>query len=74
MAREYVQQEYAGATKEELEHYTLGSLRRAVFEGDVSTGSVMCGQVAGMLHEIKPVRQILEELVAGCDACIKHLG
>ena len=74
MAKEYVKQEYAGATLAELEHYTLGSLRRAVFEGDVSTGSVMCGQVAGMLHEIKPVRQILEELVAGCDACIKHLG
>ena len=74
MAREYLKEEYAGATLQELEHLTLGGLRRAVFDGDVSTGSVMCGQVAGMVHEIKPVRQILEELVAGCDQCIKSLG
>ena len=73
MAREYLKEEYAGATLQELEHLTLGGLRRAVFDGDVSTGSVMCGQVAGMVHEIKPVRQILEELVAGCDACIAGL-
>ena len=50
----------------ELEHYTLGSLRRAVFDGDTKTGSLMAGQVAGMLHEIKPLRQIFEELNSGC--------
>lgn len=46
MAREYVKQEKAGADKETLEKLTLGGLRRAVFDGDVSTGSVMAGQVA----------------------------
>ena len=45
MAREYVRQEKAGADKMELEKYTLGSLRRAVFEGDTDTGSLMAGQV-----------------------------
>ena len=73
MAREYLKEEYAGATLEQLEHLTLGGLRRAVFDGDVSTGSVMCGQVAGMLREIRPVRQILQELVDGCDRCIAGL-
>ena len=36
-------------------------------------GSVMSGQVAGMLHEIKPVRQIFEELSAGCDRRLAEL-
>ena len=62
MARTYVSKERAGATMMELEQYTLGSLRRAVFDGDTKTGSLMAGQVAGMLHEIKPLRQIFEEL------------
>ena len=62
MSREYVRLEQQGATLEELEKLTLGGLRRAVFEGDVETGSVMAGQVAGMLHEIRPVREILETL------------
>ena len=66
MSREYLAREKAGADRMELEHYTLGSLRRAVFDGDTKTGSLMAGQVAGMLHEIKPLRQIFEELNSGC--------
>nr|WP_326184726.1 nitronate monooxygenase [uncultured Oscillibacter sp.] len=64
MAREYLALEKRGATLEELEAVTLGGLRRAVFDGDMDHGSVMTGQVAGMLHEIRPVRQIFEELYA----------
>ena len=73
MSREYVRQEKAGADKMELEKYTLGSLRRAVFEGDTDTGSLMAGQVAGMLHEVKPLRKIFEEMMAGCEATLKGL-
>ena len=62
MAREYVRQERAGATKEELDVYTLGSLRKAVFDGNVKEGSLMAGQVAGQLHEIRPAAVILEEM------------
>ena len=62
MSREYVRQENAGTDKMELEKYTLGSLRRAVFEGDTTTGSLMAGQVAGMLHEVRPVADILADL------------
>ena len=65
MSREYVRQEKAGADKMELEKYTLGSLRRAVFEGDTVTGSLMAGQVAGMLHEVRPVADILADLWQG---------
>lgn len=62
MAREYVKREKEGADKMELEQFTLGSLRRAVFDGDTKTSSLMAGQVAGQLHEIKSISQILEEL------------
>ncbi len=62
MAREYIAKEKAGADKMELEHYTLGSLRRAVFDGDMTTGSIMAGQTTGQLTEIRPLRVIFEEL------------
>ena len=65
MAREYLSKEKAGASKEELEQFTLGSLRRAVFEGDVDTGSLMAGQVAGMVHEIRPLAEIFRDLYTG---------
>ena len=73
MSREYLAREKAGADRMELEHYTLGSLRRAVFDGDTKTGSLMAGQVAGMLHEIKPLRQIFEDLMAGYDKTVKEM-
>ena len=62
MAREYVKQEKAGADKMELEKFTLGSLRRAVFDGDIKTGSLMAGQVAGQLKEIKSLEKIFEDM------------
>lgn len=62
MAREYMQLAKSVENREELEKMTLGSLRRAVFDGDVVKGSLMAGQVAGMISAIKPAKQILEEL------------
>ena len=64
MAREYLEMEAKGADKEELERYTLGSLKKAVFEGDVTYGSLMAGQVCGQLKEIRPVEEIIRELVS----------
>ena len=74
MAREYLAKEREDADKMELEKYTLGSLRRAVFDGDTKTGSLMAGQVAGMLHEIRPLRDILDELWRDCQAEAKNLA
>ncbi|MBQ8278956.1 MAG: DUF561 domain-containing protein [Roseburia sp.] len=73
MAREYVKQEKLGADKMELEKFTLGSLRRAVFEGDVKTGSLMAGQVSGQLNEIKPIRAIFEEMYVGYKKVVANL-
>lgn len=63
MSIEYIKLEQHGAPREEMEKLTLGGLRRAVFDGDMKTGSVMIGQVAGMCKEIKPLKEILETLV-----------
>lgn len=62
MAKAYVKREKEGATKEELEEYTLGSLGKAVRDGDIDNGSLMAGQVAGMVKEILPVKTVIENL------------
>ena len=62
MARQYVKREKEGATVAELEQYTLGSLRKAVKDGDVLRGSLMAGQVAGQLKEIRSLSDILSSL------------
>lgn len=67
MAREYIRMIDRGATLEELERLTLGSLRKAVFEGDVDNGSFMAGQVSGMVKEVKSIKQIIEELFLDVD-------
>lgn len=73
MSREYVRQEKAGADKATLEQFTLGSLRKAVFDGDTVNGSLMAGQAAGLLHEVRPVAQILDEMMSGARQCIAAL-
>ena len=74
MAREYLRMEKQNLPLEEMEKLTLGSLRRAVFDGDLDNGSFMAGQVAGMVHEIRPLRQIFEELMAGYEQVRKGLS
>ncbi len=64
MTKEHIKLEKAGADKMELEKYTLGALRKAIFDGDVKMGSVMAGQVAGMATEIKPLNEIIESLMS----------
>ena len=74
MARQYLKLEKEGADKMELEKITLGGLRRAVFDGDVDTGSVMAGQVCGQLKEIRPVADILSELYEDAKTCLADMG
>lgn len=63
MTRKYLKMETEGATLEELEVMTLGSLRRAVVEGDVKEGSLMAGQVAGLLNKRQTCKEIIEEMM-----------
>jgi len=63
MAKEYIKLSRDGIDLEELEKLTLGSLSRAVFDGDTVTGSLMAGQVSGMIKEIKTTKEILDDMV-----------
>ena len=63
MTRKYLKMEAEGATLEELEVMTLGSLRRAVVEGDVKEGSLMAGQIAGLLNKRQTCKEIIEEMM-----------
>ena len=63
MTRDDLELEQSGAEKMELEKFTLGALRRAVHEGDVDRGSLMAGQDASYIKEIRPLRVILEEMM-----------
>ncbi|MDO5401928.1 MAG: enoyl-[acyl-carrier-protein] reductase FabK [Eubacteriales bacterium] len=63
MTREYLEMEKNGVSFEELEHLTLGALRRAVVEGDVRMGTVMAGQIAGMISKEQTCEEIIEELI-----------
>ncbi len=51
-----------GGTPEEFEEMTVGSLRKAVQDGNLEEGSFLCGAIAGMIKEIKPCRTIIEEI------------
>ena len=71
MAKKYVSLEKQGASHEELEVYTLGSLRKAVVDGNIDEGSLMAGQVAGMICEIKDTKTIIEDLFKDVKGCLE---
>lgn len=64
MTREYVKLEQEGKSFEELEYLTLGALRKAVQEGDVDLGTVMAGQIAGMISREQSCKEIIDEMMA----------
>ena len=64
MTKEYLRMEREGASLEELELMTLGSLRKAVIEGDVIDGTVMAGQCAGLVKKEQSCKEIMEEIMA----------
>ncbi len=62
LAKKYLKMEKEGASPEELEKLGAGALRLAVVEGDKDGGSFMAGQSAAMVREIKPCKEIVEEI------------
>ena len=63
LTKRYHELEEQSSTLMELEELTLGSLRHAVYDGDVENGSVMAGQIAGLVTEIRPVKTIVEDVI-----------
>lgn len=74
MTKEYLKLEQEGASLEELEYLTLGGLRKAVVDGDVTNGSVMAGQSAAMVKEECTCKELIDRLVRETDALIKGAG
>ncbi len=64
MTREYLELEKKNVPFEELEHLTLGALRKAVVEGDVKMGTVMAGQIAGLIKKEQTCSEIINELMS----------
>lgn len=73
MTKRYLELENQGAGFEELEELTLGGLRRAVVEGDMKNGSVMAGQIAGMVKERMSCRALIEKLARETEAVMKGI-
>ena len=71
MTREYVKLEQEGKSFEELECLTLGALRKAVVDGDVTHGTVMAGQIAGMINKEQTCKEIIDEMMAQAEALLK---
>ena len=71
MTKKYLEMEAAGATAEELEYLTLGGLRKAVVEGDVKNGSVMSGQIAGLVKDELPCKEVVENVMAETEKVLK---
>ena len=74
VTKEYLELEKKGASFEELESLTVGGLRRAVQEGDTKTGSLMSGQIAGMIRDIPTCQEIIDRLVTETDKLMKGTG
>lgn len=73
MTRKYQALEKEGAGFEELELLTLGALRKAVVDGDVKNGTVMAGQISGLIKKEQTCSEIIKELMDGMSNVIEHV-
>lgn len=74
MTKEYLQKEKDGVPFEELELLTVGALRNAVVEGDVKNGTVMAGQIAGMIKKEQTCKEMIEELMSETRELLQKAG
>ena len=72
LTREYIKIEKSNSNSEKLESLTRGALRQAVIEGDTENGSVMAGQIAGLVKKEQSCKEIIEELMTEFDKCINY--
>lgn len=70
MTRKYLELEGEGASLEELELLAVGGLRKAVVEGDVKSGSLMAGQIAGLVKESMSCEELIRKVISGAEALL----
>ncbi|MBC7263558.1 MAG: enoyl-[acyl-carrier-protein] reductase FabK [Chloroflexi bacterium] len=74
MTRKFEEMEKKGGfTEAELIEFGTGKLRLAVVEGDVENGSFMAGQIAGMIHDVVPCRELIERIVTEAEGIIRRM-
>ncbi len=70
LAREFEKLEKANAGAEEYEKLGAGRLKDAVVDGDINMGSIMAGQISGMVNSVKPAKAIIEDMLKEADAAL----
>jgi len=73
LSRQFEQMEADRVDPEELEKLGAGRLRMAVREGDVTTGTVMAGQISGMITKIQSTKEIIDEIIGGVPGVLERL-
>lgn len=71
LSRKFIELEQKGASEEEIIAFGTGALRRAAREGDWENGTFMAGQSAGLVNDIKPARQIIEDIIAEAEQVLR---
>jgi enoyl-[acyl-carrier protein] reductase II len=73
LTREFIEKEKSGVSIEQIIEFGVGRVRMGLIEGDLEGGTLLAGQISGMIKEIKPVKVIIEEMVAEAEAIITRL-
>ena len=73
LAEEILRMEKQGKGREEIDSLTIGSLKKAAVLGDLECGSLMMGQIAGMIHEILSIQELFDDMIAGSIQEIQRL-
>jgi enoyl-[acyl-carrier protein] reductase II len=73
LTKEFEKLEDRKASREEFEVFGSGALRKAVVEGDIKNGSVMAGQISGLICDIKPCKEIIKDLIKEYNENLENL-
>lgn len=74
MSRSFAEMEKASASEEELEELIRGGLFKGVIEGNLDEGVLMAGQISGLIKEIKPVKNIIEDIMAEAQRVLEAMA
>ena len=74
LTREFLEKEKSGVSVEEIMEFGVGKVRLGLIEGDLEGGTLLAGQISGMIKDVKPVRAIIEEIITGAEAIITRLN
>lgn len=73
LIHEFWEKEKSGISIEEIMEFGVGRVRLGLIEGDLENGTLLAGQIAGMIREIKPVKAIIDDMMAEAEAIINRL-